>query len=126
MPRQELFGKSLKVINIGLAGFAGDVHAQGVEVIDVEFRPSPHPQPWLTRTASGVDVEAANAEAVRRIISGRAVLAGLGLARDVIPGMRDRLILHAGPPITWDRMCGPVRGAILGAILYEGWAESRL
>jgi hypothetical protein len=38
--------------------------------------------------------------------------------------MRDRLLLHAGPPVTWDRMCGPMRGAVIGAILYEGWAET--
>jgi hypothetical protein len=34
------------------------------------------------------------------------------------------MILHAGPPIAWQRMCGPMRGAIVGAILYEGWAEN--
>jgi hypothetical protein len=35
-----------------------------------------------------------------------------------------RLILHAGPPIEWSAMCGPVQGAILGAIVLEGWADS--
>jgi hypothetical protein len=38
--------------------------------------------------------------------------------------MGSRMILHAGPPIAWQRMCGPMRGAIVGAILYEGWAEN--
>lgn len=33
-------------------------------------------------------------------------------------------ILHAGPPISWDRMCGPMRGAVIGALLYEGWVSS--
>ena len=32
------------------------------------------------------------------------------------------MILHAGPPIAWERMCGPMQGAIVGAILFEGWA----
>jgi Protein of unknown function (DUF1116) len=50
------------------------------------------------------------------------VLDGIGIARDVIPQMRPRLILHAGPPIAWERMCGPMQGAIIGAILLEGWA----
>jgi hypothetical protein len=112
------------VINIGLQTFAESVRAQGVEVIDVDFRPSPYDAPRLTRTRAGVDIEAANAEAVRRIASGKAVLIGLGIAREVIPGMRDKMILHAGPPITWERMCGPMRGAIIGACLYEGWAQS--
>jgi hypothetical protein len=37
--------------------------------------------------------------------------------------MHDRMILHAGPPITWDRMCGPQRGAVMGALVYEGLAQ---
>lgn len=43
-------------------------------------------------------------------------------ARDVIPSMTDNLILHSGPPIQWEVMCGPMRGAILGAVVYEGLA----
>src|SRR5262249_41973305 len=31
--------------------------------------------------------------------------------------------LHAGPPVDWPRMCGPLRGAIQGAIVLEGWAR---
>ena len=121
---QDAFGQQLTVINVGLQTFAESVRAQGVEVVEVDFRPSPYDAPRLTRTRAGVDIEAANAEAVRRIASGKAVLIGLGSARDVIPGMRDKMILHAGPPITWDRMCGPVRGAVIGACLYEGWVET--
>ncbi len=122
--KPEFFDKQLAVINIGLQTFAESVRAQGVEVVDVDFRPSPYDAPRLYRTRAGVDIEAANAEAVRRIASGKAVLIGLGIARDVIPGMRDKTILHAGPPIVWDRMCGPVRGAVIGACLYEGWAKT--
>src|SRR5262249_61525602 len=52
------------------------------------------------------------------------VLAGVGVAGKELPGMRERMLLHAGPPIEWAQMCGPVQGAIIGAILYEGWAAS--
>lgn len=121
---QDLFGNPLTVINVGLQTFADSVRVQGVEVVDVDFRPSPYGAPRLTRTRDGADIEAANAEAVRRIVSGKATLIGLGVARDVIPGMRNKMILHAGPPITWERMCGPVRGAVMGACLYEGWANT--
>jgi hypothetical protein len=48
----------------------------------------------------------------------------MGIAGEVIPGMGERMILHAGPPIEWERMCGPTRGAIMGAAVYEGWAET--
>ena len=37
--------------------------------------------------------------------------------------MGEKTLLHAGPPITWDRMSGPMRGAVMAACLYEGWAE---
>ena len=58
-----------------------------------------------------------------RIKRGQAVLVGMGIARDVIPGMHDHMILHAGPPIEWERMCGPTRGAVMGALIYEGLAQ---
>jgi hypothetical protein len=70
-----------------------------------------------------MDIEKANAEATERMMEARAVLVGLGKARDVIPGMRDNLLLHAGPPITWDRASGPLRGAIIGALIFEGKAK---
>lgn len=121
---QDLFGKPVTVVNIGLQTFAESARAQGVEVVDVDFRPSPYAVPRLMHTRAGVDIEAANVEAVRRIVSGKATLIGLGIAYEVVPGMRDKMILHAGPPISWERMCGPVRGAVMGACLYEGWAST--
>ena len=48
----------------------------------------------------------------------------MGIAKDIIPGMREDIILHAGPPITWERMCGPTRGAVMGALVYEGFAKN--
>jgi hypothetical protein len=67
-------------------------------------------------------VEAANTEACSHIRDGKPVLVGMGIARNVIPGLHDRMILHAGPPISWERMCGPQRGAVMGALIYEGLA----
>ncbi len=70
-----------------------------------------------------VDIEKANKEAFDRLLSARPVLVGMGKAIDVIPGMKKNMILHAGPPITWDRMCGPQKGAVIGALIYEGMAK---
>jgi hypothetical protein len=67
-----------------------------------------------------LDIEKANAEATGRMMEARPVLIGLGKAREVVPGMRDNLLLHAGPPISWARASGPMRGAITGALLFEG------
>ena len=58
-----------------------------------------------------IDIDQANQTAVERIMAARPMLTGVARARDVIPHMRDNLLLHAGPPITWERMSGPLRGA---------------
>jgi ApbE superfamily uncharacterized protein (UPF0280 family) len=68
-------------------------------------------------------IAAANREAHRRILAATPVLVDVQLARDAIPALPERTILHAGPPITWDRMCGPMRGAVAGAIVFEDWAR---
>ena len=70
-----------------------------------------------------VEISRANQTAVERMMSARPILKGVAAARDVIPGMHDRLLLHAGPPITWERASGPMRGAIIGALIFEGLAQ---
>jgi len=69
-----------------------------------------------------IDIDAANRQAVERMTAARPILRTVARARDVIPGLRDGLLLHAGPPIEWPRMSGPLRGAVIGALIYEGLA----
>ena len=71
-----------------------------------------------------MDIEQANQRAVERMTAARPILTGIGRALDTIPGMRGDLLLHAGPPITWERAAGPMRGAIAGALILEGRAGS--
>lgn len=68
------------------------------------------------------NVDQANATAVKRMIEARPILTGIAPAREVLPDMRDDLLLHAGPPITWERASGPMQGAIVGALIFEGLA----
>lgn len=68
-------------------------------------------------------INTANAEAFRRIVAADPILIDVAPALEVIPGLKDRMILHSGPPITWDRMCGAQRGAAIGMCLFEGWAQ---
>ena len=70
-----------------------------------------------------MNIDTANQTALERMTSARPILKGVALARDVIPGMKPNLILHAGPPIEWARMSGPMRGAMIGALIYEGLAK---
>lgn len=71
-----------------------------------------------------MDIEQANQTVLHRLMEARPMLKGVARALDVIPGMRPNLLLHAGPPITWERMSGPLRGAVIGALLFEGLAAS--
>ena len=68
------------------------------------------------------DIDAANHQAVARMIASRPMLVDVARAGDVIPGLEPGLLLHAGPPIAWERMSGPLRGAIIGALIFEGLA----
>jgi hypothetical protein len=124
------------VINIGIQAFTESVRAAGVPVAHVEWRPPGSGEPataWILAqlvgdsddpACAGSRVDRANQEALARLLEAQPTLVDIRQAREVWPAL-GRTILHAGPPISWDRMCGPMRGAIIGAILYEGWAASR-
>lgn len=64
-------------------------------------------------------VAQANQEAVQRMLAARPRFVDVRPAGEAIPGMHTHLLLHAGPPLAWERMSGPLRGAIMGALLYE-------
>ncbi len=70
-----------------------------------------------------MDIDNANSEACERMMESRPLVVGLGKALEVIPDMSENLLLHAGPPITWERATGPMRGAITGALIFEGKAK---
>jgi len=69
-------------------------------------------------------IEKANEEAVDHLTAGQPVLVDIAPAREVIPGLQDKMITHAGPPIAWNHMCGAQQGAIIGQVIYEGWAKT--
>ncbi|HSW64400.1 MAG TPA: DUF1116 domain-containing protein [Dissulfurispiraceae bacterium] len=126
MPADSIFNKPLKVVNIGLEGFAGSITQCGAQVIQVKWRPPLGVSAASLKTvlAHAEQTEKANAVAMERILNGKPFLVGMDTAINVIPRMRKNLILHSGPPIEWPRMSGPTRGAIIGALIYEGMAAS--
>ena len=70
-----------------------------------------------------VDIEKANAYVVERFMEARPVATTMAKALDVVPGLHENMLLHAGPPVTYERMSGPTRGAMIGALLFEGKAK---
>ena len=110
-----LLAGPLRVVNIGLEGFARDLAVNGAAVAHVDWSPP--------RFAFDEAIERANAQALGRMLAAQPVLADVRRAGDLVAELdARRLMLHAGPPLAWERMCGPLRGAICGAIVFEGWA----
>ncbi len=116
----------LRVIHVGADLFADALAAQNVTVTRVAWQPAAGANDdALSLLLNDVRVEDANQQAVQRMIGARPRLVDVRPAREVIPGMHRHLLLHAGPPITWERMSGPLRGAIIGALIYEGLATDQ-
>ncbi len=117
---------SLNVINVGIASFAEVVEDAGGKASNVDWRPPAGGDAQaalaLARLVNDPAVDQANREAFQKYLDAKPMLQGIGRAGDVIAGMGERTILHSGPPIDWRDVCGPVRGALVGAILFEGWA----
>jgi hypothetical protein len=123
----DLLGRPVAVANAGVDLFADELEHQGVHVERVEWRPpEPGTEDALARLAPhAAEIARANDEAVERIETAQPMLVGVGTARDLLPDIGDQTILHAGPPIEWADMSGPLRGAVIGAAVHEGLARDR-
>lgn len=123
----ELLTRTPTIANVGLSSFAEPMRAAGAHVVDVQWAPpggDTQVARALARLVNAPEVEQANRQAIDNFLEAQPQLVGLAPARDVIPMLAERRILHAGPPIDWQDMAGPMQGAIVGAILFEGWADS--
>jgi len=133
-PISELFRTDLHVVNLGLSSFAETLRASRIPVVDVDWHPPAGGDVELIRIIDNLKSEdgqswssqiaAANETAIEHLLSAEPHIIGIGIAKDVIPGMTERTILHAGPPVTWEAMCGPMRGAVMGSLVYEKAASS--
>lgn len=118
--------KKLNVLNIGLDLFIKAFKDTATPYMNVNWQPpniSGDTLEKLDLLKDSAKVQKANEEAFNRLNASQPVLIDVTQAKDVIKGLNKHKLLHAGPPISWDRMCGPVKGAILGACIYEGWVK---
>lgn len=127
-PLHDLLARPLHVYNVGLSGFADTLAGLGDAVSTCEWRPPAGGDAalaWrLARLVFHPAVEQANRQAFDRYLAAAPVLEGVGVAGRDVPGLEGRMLLHSGPPIDWEDMGGPQRGALIGAALFEGWADS--
>ncbi|MDY0001061.1 MAG: DUF1116 domain-containing protein [Polyangia bacterium] len=128
---KELLRGPISIAHLGLDNLADGAQAAGTPLVRVDFLPPAGGDQARIRALTALRapehaaaIEEANRTALDRFLASRPHLVGVGLAREDIPGMQEDLFLHAGPPITWERMSGPLRGAVLGGLLLEGRAKS--
>ncbi|MBS4054762.1 MAG: DUF1116 domain-containing protein [Thermaerobacter sp.] len=130
MGQQSLLGQTLKVINVGTPAFNADLRLQGVPHVHLDWRPPAEGDVELLAVLSRLaqhraEIESANDEVLRHVKAAIGRLVGVKRAREVVLSLGERTILHAGPPVDWKNMAGPMRGAIIGALVYEGWAKDK-
>jgi hypothetical protein len=124
----ELFKQKVSAINLGAETFKDDLKMQEIEVLHVGWTPPAGGNPILAAALDKVidseKIDEANNKALEIIMDARPMLVSVDRAIDVIPGFTPTTILHAGPPIEFGRMPGPMKGAVIGALLYEGLASN--
>lgn len=126
-----MIGGGLQVVNVGLESFAETASTgPGSEVMHLDWRPPMDADPatasLIASLLSQPTIEEANVRAHSAYLAADPTAVDVLPAASAIAGMADgrRVLLHAGPPIDWASMCGPMRGALVGAVLFEGWEES--
>jgi hypothetical protein len=130
MSVNDLFSADLRPVNLGLDMFADDLKKQGVDPVLMDWTPPGGGDPEVIAALSRLEdpavaekIDAANQVALERILAAQPFLEGFGQAIDTVPGMTEKTILHAGPPIEFARMSGPMKGAVTGALVFEGLAK---
>ena len=131
-----LLSDTLSVINVGPDLFNRSLAEHRTACLQLDWSPPGDGSPALAwrlaqlmgdaedAAAPGSRTDRANRVAIDRILAAQPVLVDVALhARDLWPEM-GRTLYHAGAPLAWDAMCGPMQGAMIGAALYEGWAAS--
>lgn len=118
-----------KVVNVGSSIFLKDLVAQKIEHVNVQYQPPGQGNPALVAllvqiNAKAETIDMANQLALSKILAAQAKLTAVMPALQVIPGMTERTFLHAGPPVTYEKMAGPMKGAVLGAVVFEGLAKN--
>ena len=68
-------------------------------------------------------IDQANQAVIDRIVAAQPFLMDVVPAKSVIKQLEGKVLLHSGPPISFEKMPAPVKGSCYGALLFEGWAK---
>ncbi len=125
----ELLNAMPRVINIGLESFTEPIIKYGGETVQFNWKPIAGGNKKLIKILNALrqkedEINEANEEVLERLKNAQPFLVDVVPAKSVIPELNGKVLSHAGPPITWGEMTGPMQGSCIGAVLFEGWAST--
>ncbi|CAM4205767.1 acyl-CoA synthetase FdrA [Paenibacillus macerans] len=125
----DLLNSVPRVINVGLQSFTESIIQFNGQALHFSWRPKAGGNQKLIRILNKLEkreaeINAANDKVVSRLLESQPFLVDVRPAKEVIPELNtgEKVILHAGPPIKYENMTGPMKGSVIGAMLFEGWA----
>lgn len=123
-PLHGLLDADVTVATAGIPLLTESLRAQAVRVTEAAWQPPlPGTEGHLATVLADPRRDAANAEALRRMVAAGADLVDVRPASEAL-GLERGTFLHAGPPIEFARASGPLKGALIGAMLFEGLADT--
>ena len=111
------------VVTAGAALLADAVERQAVTTRRVDWQPPAGDPASLAAVMGDPRRRTANAQALSAMLGAQSHLVDVLPASEAL-GLEPGQFLHAGPPLDWERASGPMRGALVGAMLLEGLASS--
>ena len=123
----DLLNSKPRIVNIGLTSFTESILAYGGSTVQYDWKPAAGGNKKLIKILNQLskieEIEKANSKVIDKMKSALPFLIDVVPAKSVIEILNDRVLLHAGPPIEYKNMTGPMQGSCIGAVLFEGWAE---
>lgn len=126
-PVDELLNSQPAVVNVGLESFTESINTYGGKSVQFDWKPVAGGNQKLIKILHGLEkhaeeIDAANQKVIGRLRDSQPFLIDVVPAGTVIPELNGKVLLHAGPPIKYENMTGPMQGSCVGAMLFEGWA----
>lgn len=124
----DLLNTKPRVVNVGLKSFTDSIIEHGAKTVQYDWKPAAGGNKKLIKILNLLDkiegLEKSNQDVIEQMKNSQPFLMDVVPANSVIDVLKDKVILHAGPPIEFKDMTGPMQGSCIGAVLFEGWAST--
>ena len=124
----ELLNTKPRIINVGVESFNDSLRTFGGKSVQYNWKPMAGGNKrmihLLNELAKHEEIDEMNMMVVERFRDAQPFLVDVVPAKTVIPEINGKVLLHAGPPIQYPEMTGPMQGSCIGAALFEGWADN--